>query len=181
MYTGCRLFSTLVASQIKFEGIVIGTMLLFFPTSFFKRGASILIASIGVILWQTAQYVFNIPAAYGLRLPSLSELAFRFFVVLREITSELLLNIHNWYFFGWLFLGSVLLLPPQKAFIRRKLQPVFLVWAFATLAAYLFSTVPIIGYPASSFDRLFLQVSPVWFLILVDRLYPVIKRQLPLK
>jgi len=132
-----------IASMIKTEGV--------FWAVFLLNSKWIFLAVLPAIIWQAAIKKYNIPNDFGLMLPV--GIVGRLWGLIRGMAGEFL-NVNNWYILWPIFFLSV----KKHPFWRPLL---FMLSGFIFI--YLGTNINTYAYVSSSFDRVLLQLSPLWF------------------
>jgi len=161
----------IIGSLIKTEGILLIIFLLLSSQSWKTKLPQIIFASSGFLGWQLILHFWQIPSSYALTLPNIMTILQRLLIMIPSILSELFFNIHNWYIFWWVFVLAILA-NRRTSLLNKKLKQLGLYLIIGLMGIYLFSSIPINGYVSSSFDRLMLQIMPVWFVFFTNRIFP---------
>lgn len=165
---------TIIASLIKTEGALFVFYFLFLPITARQKLLAGFVALLGFILWEWIVITAPIYQSYTLLFPTVSVLTERVPTILSEVITEVYFNLKNWYITWWLF--SLLAFVPyqQSHFSKRVLSPLLLAFLGSFFFIYLCNTTPVEGYVSSSLDRLLLQISPIWFLLLSEQIMAII-------
>jgi len=166
----------IIGSLIKVEGLFLIVYILFLPIPMLQKCIAMFVGSSGFIFWQSVVKTLSIKQSYGISGNNFWLIPERLPVILLESLQELFLNLKNWYILWWLFLGMLVFIPNKSEFSRKVLTPLLVIFALLFLGIYLFSTTRAIGYVSSSLDRLLLQISPLWIILLFQNIQTVLER-----
>ena len=187
--TGRRAFATLwvlaaILPQIKREGVLVVLLFLFLP--FFsgkmtplQRIILMMITLGSYLIWQVVFGLTGIDSTVSMLLYSIPEIGARAWGMVLEVSKELL-NFKNWYLFWVVFAISGFrfdMVPKKnnKTSLLFRLNTIFFLFLMSVVVIYLSSSIPIQGYLESTFDRLLLQVSPIWFSIFLLRILRIFR------
>lgn len=152
----------IIGSQIKMEGVIIASILIFLPLSRLKKILFLFVTIIPTLVWTFIRIDSGIIADFGYFLPSLFEIVQRTFQILYFVGLEML-NFRNWYIF-WILLWMVVLIKRSKTVFERKvIIPTLLTMSLVYISNYIFATLTPASYVPSSVDRIFMQLSPLFF------------------
>jgi hypothetical protein len=165
----------MIASQIKQEGLFLTAALIFLPTTKGKKILGLVLSLIPSLIWWYIIRSNNIPQSFGLTLYSWPVLVVRSLQIIESVVKEML-NIKNWYVFWVIFWVLELLQKQKDKFVRIIMAPTLIVIVVLFLSVYVFSTLAVQDYVASSVDRIMLQLSPFFFTIFAVRITKLLKR-----
>jgi len=165
----------MVASQIKLEGLFIGSLIFSLPLSKQHKLLLLGLASMPTLLWSYLVKVLALPTDFALVIPSAWELIDRSRLIMSWTIREML-NYKNWYIFWPLFwLGlTVTKWPKSHPEILGLAQAAFLA-AGAFALVYLILTIDaqaevgstVSAHLGSSIDRVLFQLTPFIYPIFV--------------
>jgi hypothetical protein len=161
------IFLVIVASLIKVEGVFMIFYLFFLPLTWKQKWYAAALASLGFVAWEAIVFLGPIYQSYGLSLSNFWIIHVRLPILAKETIQELFFNISNWYCIWWLFFITLIFIRPQHIFQRTIARPLLQLFFWTFLIIYVFNTTPVVGYISSSLDRLLLQISPLWFCVLL--------------
>jgi hypothetical protein len=164
----------MLASQIKVEGIMLVVILGLMDLPWRKKVVLVGVSLIPFVLWQFVIAQLHFFVSYHLILPSLLDVFSRFWVVI-DFTSKELVNFKNWYLFWPLFGLSLLLESSFSKMTRRITVPSLIIMMMGYSAAYVFTNLNVDQHVASSIDRVFLQLSPFFIIIMMEKIRRVLK------
>lgn len=158
----------IIASQIKMEGIFFLPFLWFLPTSKVQKYFQTILAFLPFVAWTYFVKVSGFPADFGFVIPSFSELFQRLLVIGVGYGREFV-QVHQWYAFWPVFFLTLFVWPQSHLWIKKRIWvPLILMVGLFTLV-YLTTSLDTQSHLLSSIDRVFLQLSPWFFVIWVDR------------
>lgn len=156
----------MISSQIKAEGILLASILLFIPVSKKLKLFSIALSLIPFVLWRMFISYYNIPNDFYFILPSLQEMTTRSFEIFYYTFKEML-KINNWYIFWPVFFFFIIFIKSKNNFIKKFILPSLLSYCALFFISYLLSSISLGIYVPTSIDRILLQLSPFYYLIFV--------------
>lgn len=170
---------TMIASQIKSEGVLLASLFVFLPISTKSRWVAIIISLIPAIVWNlTVKHLqFASDILYG---PiTIHEFLLRTGTVVLGYLAEII-NYHNWYIF-WILCILLMFVSTQ---LSQKIKKIFLPTAFLMLiivmGSYVFAhftrtEIHILRYVSSSADRVLFQLTPFIFMYFAEAISAVIR------
>lgn len=171
------IFLIIISSQIKQEGLFLGTSILFLPISKKKKILGITLSLIPTFMWWQFVKSHFLPQSFGITLYPLPILLSRFLLLLKTVFKELL-NIKNWYVFWPIYWLLFYLQKGNSKFLNKVIRPYLFSYLALITCVYLFSTLEISKYAGSSFDRILLQVSPFFYPLFASRCLKFIRNTL---
>lgn len=157
----------MISSQIKAEGILLASILLFIPVSKKLKLFSIAFSLIPFVLWRMFISYYNIPNDFYFILPSLQETATRSFEIFYYTFNEML-KINNWYIFWPVFLIFTIFGRRKNEFIKKYISPSLMLYCGGFFVFYLLSSISPKIYVPISIDRILLQLSTFYYLIFAE-------------
>lgn len=157
----------MISSQIKAEGILLASILLFIPVSKKLKLFSIVFSLIPFALWRMFISYYNIPNDFHFILPSFQEMAIRSFEIIYYTLKEMA-KINNWYIFWPVFLILTIFGKRKNEFIKKFISFSLVLYSGGVFILYLFSSLSPNIYVPPSIDRILLQLSPFYYLILAE-------------
>jgi hypothetical protein len=160
-------FLVMIASQIKLEGLFLGTIIFSFPITKIKKINLLLLAALPFLLWNYFVKATAIPSDFIFVVPGWNDLINRSGLII-SLTGQEMLNFKNWYIFWLLFWPAILFGTWSK-----KEQPaitlgwVSLIITSAYILVYLTVTTDVKAHIGSSIDRVLFQLTPFLYPIFV--------------
>lgn len=164
-----------VASQIKFEGIFLTTLLFFSPLKKTSKTLLLLISVLPLICWIIFIKLIIVPPFLRFNVSSFAEFPSRSMIIIAGIAREMI-NIKNWYIFWPIFALSLFIKCPLSKTTKLIIVPSLLLMSFFFFIIYLFSTTPLNEYVSCSIDRILFQLSPLIFLIFFEKSLFAVKK-----
>lgn len=165
---------TIVASLIKTEGVLFVFYFLFLPIKVHQKLLAGILSLLGFFYWEWIVITAPIYQSYMLLLPTVTVISERAPTIFFESIREVFFNLRNWYGTWWLFTLMALVPHQQSRFTQKTLKPLLWIFLSSFFFIYLCNTTPVEGYVSSSLDRLLLQISPIWFLLLSEQIMVII-------
>jgi hypothetical protein len=120
------------------------------------------------LCWFLILQRLKIPSDIGVIIPNIVMMISRIILIVYGTILELL-NYRNWYIFWLLLLIVVILKKVKMSFIKIVLQPSLITMLVLFFTVYLISNLDTYWYVSSSIDRILLQLTPMIYLIFVER------------
>ncbi len=153
------------ASQIKSEGVFLASLFLFLPLPKREKILAIFLSVTPLVVWFLLTKYWGVNTYHRFLLPQPIVLVNRVWVIIEEIARELV-NVKNWYIF-WPMVGLSVLLPvPVSPLIKKVFLPSAGIMVIFFLLMYPFSVFDTYKFIHSSRDRVFFQLSPLFFFYL---------------
>lgn len=157
----------MISSQIKAEGILLASILLFIPVSKKLKLFSIALSLIPFVLWRMFISYYNIPNDFYFILPSLQDMTIRSFEIFYYTFKEML-KISNWYIFWPVFFFFIIFSKCKNNFIKKFILPSLFSYGTLFFIFYLLLSINPEIYVPVSIDRILLQLSPFYYLIFAE-------------
>lgn len=166
---------TVIASQIKLEGLFMVVLFIFIPIKNRNKVFWMSLSLIPTLLWFYIRNKFAIPSDFTFIVPSLTLFLKRLTIVVFEVIREMV-NIRNWYIFWIVFWLTTVIQHIKDVHIKRLINPSLIVISLLFLGVYLVGEVPMgtRNYVSSSADRVILQLSPFIFSIFVHKVHLIV-------
>lgn len=169
------LLITMIASQIKLEGLFLGALLLVLDVSFTKKTLLSFLAFIPTLVWALIVKWLQIPTDFTFIFPGFIELGLRIWLIFKWTLLEMI-NIKNWYFFWVLFwLAMVATKTFENNFIKKlALASMLITGAYGLV--YLTVTTNMEAHISSSIDRVLFHVTPFLYPIFMVKSQSILRK-----
>lgn len=166
---------TMIASQVKMEGVFLVLLLLFIPLEKKQKIMFIFLSLIPFFAWTFVVKFLIITPFTRFYLPSLPEIFLRSKIIIFGLFKEML-NVKNWYIFWPIFVLSFFIKEKSSVLVQKTIFPFLIGNSILFFIVYLFSSTPTEKYVPSSIGRIIFQLSPWIFLIFFENALPEVMK-----
>lgn len=163
-----------IAAQFKQEGIFLSCLIIFLPVSKRTKLIYMTLAFIPSVLWHFYRISKGVITGYDYYLPNFVVILSKLVTILTDMIQEML-NIKNWYIFWPVFWLVMFTSRPKKDYFTNLIIQASWLMGLLFIPIYIFTNTDVHGYVSSSFDRILLQLSPLFFTIFVIKLQNLIR------